>query len=434
MQKHFWYSIRWNTIDTLYYNSMLLAHYTALFWVADTATYGLIGTLFSVLYLITKGSNCGLDYSLAPFFARAARSKRLFWQIVGRQVVLHQLFLLVVALLLWWGHEWLLAGRNMLTSLSAVRHGWYGLLFGALVVGESSKKTLRTLGQLCFRNRRVAITEAIGITLYTSLFWGLYWFGCPINAALAFGPLLASSLVCNVLLAHGVWQWFRQLPQVEVGDQPINNLTGRIATSRFFTHMNQCANLLFSSNAIIPLFAYQFDLNHAGIITMLSYGTYCVTTIMTHIFGATASACFSIDHPDKHRVLSYLTKAIVFTLCAALAVGLFACGCLWLWHNEQTFSIPLSLCAVGILYYVLQYVLIPYEHWYIVNEKPHYIVVLNSINILCVYAALAGWLPFATSTTCTLVMLARLLTFAGAIALFLYHWHPARAKATAKPV
>ena len=202
----FWYQIFryglwWNTIESVGYYSIFLAHQLALYFVLDTAHYGYISALLSSIYALLIIVNLGLDYSLPLLLARYIKSKKHIIQLLFRlqllipQCIVHIFILISVAIFL----VWYCSFYNILP---------FPLLFllCSIFFLEGIRKTLRTTLQLLVKFKITALTELITLIVYVSTVWlSYYYYGflTPISVLLSM-PLFISLGSILPLLYQGI--------------------------------------------------------------------------------------------------------------------------------------------------------------------------------------------------------------------------------------
>src|SRR5579871_4111857 len=219
--------LRWNALESVWYQAALAGHQIMLFSLTSTSMFGFIGTVFSTLYLIVTITNFGLDSSLGTFFSYISDSKQAFRRIILPQLLPELFILLALAALF-------IFVRSLLNPYLPGTIQLDNLLIGALsilLLSEGLKKTLRTLLQLAFYNTITATVEIITITIYVGTVWTIYALGYPISLELIFFPMLITSCISTTVLASAVYVWYTTLPDSSSNATP--QLAGRILQNRF---------------------------------------------------------------------------------------------------------------------------------------------------------------------------------------------------------
>lgn len=306
-------TLRWLGFEAIAYQLLLLGHQLLLFRVAESATYGLIGATFSVVFLAVGIADCGFEMSISPFF----------YQLRGNRTTLCRFlfFNMLPGLVLWFIVSIVLItlkfAVSQLSSLMLV-------LLSGLILIETLRKPLRTVLHLAFLNKEVALVEVGSVVGYIATLWGLYALGFPVCLELVFVPLLVWSLVAVVILS---WVFFLFLSRLAVDDIPAMGWM-RIVRLRFFNYCTYLSHVVFSSNFLVPFFALQFGLVYAGVFKLMSHIAYSITTIVRKIFGVTSDAMLSrareMTLESRRNVFLQLTQrlhAVVYGILIFLCVN-----------------------------------------------------------------------------------------------------------------
>lgn len=293
-------SLRWLSFEAIAYQLLLVGHQLLLFRVAGYGSYGLIGAVFSLVYLTVTVADCGLEPSISPFFSALKKSRHAF-----RRFILVNLMpnIAVVAALTIsaFALKFLLTSSifHVIDTISTP----ILCILAALVLTETVKKSLRTILHLAFLNRAAAFIEVGTIVSYIGFVWILYGSGFAIGLPLVFAPMLVTSAVSMLLMVFFLWRFSATLPEKSA---PLL-LTKRVVKARFFNSLNQLSHTLFSSNFLVPFFAMQFGLAHAGVFKLVSHIAYAVTSILRKTFGLTSDAMLA-----KTKTMSLSVKREVF--------------------------------------------------------------------------------------------------------------------------
>src|SRR5579885_1486724 len=316
LYKKYTRSLQWNTIEAIVYQTILVGHQLLLFSNIDRSMYGLMGTLFSSIYLILPLINGGLDGSLAPFFDNITQSKQSL-----RALLIPHYFPELFAVLALIG-GWIIAKEQLISlvpTLSAAE-GMVVVSIFCIILSEGLKKTLRTLLQLAFLNHKTALIELMTLTSYTGIIWAAFLMGYSINLTLIFLPMALTSIFSTTLLAYSALQLYKELPDnphfsIEPG------LTKRMIKSRIFMTIHYMSHVIFSSNFLIPLYALSSGLQTAGIFKLVSTCIYAITTIVYKIFGLTSEALLTQvrnltqeTRQEAFAAITQLLHQVVFSL------------------------------------------------------------------------------------------------------------------------
>lgn len=421
LYRNFTRSMAWNAFESVLYQLALLGHQLVLFQATPHATYGLIGTIFSLIYLCALITNFGLDVSLGVFIKQATASrqnfKKLFYlQLLPEYTLLASFF--IIALLCQ-----PLLGQQLILQ--------YGLsksmivILASLVFFEGTKKTLRMILQLAFMNHKTAIVEVATIISYISMVWIGYFLGYPISIPLVFIPMLITSVLSWVVLCIFVYDFYRELPATSL-DEVSWDTQWRMVHNRFFNFLNQISHMVFSSNFLVPFFAVLFGLGQAGLLKIVSYISYCITVILQKVFGLSGNMLLAhlkdAPHEDKQHAFVIITNYLHQALYGIIIFFII---------NHQSLSYLNSLPAAGItlslmyLFLIINFsenFFIAYEKFYITQEKAGHlfmfnIIVMSLLGLVIYHAAVLSQL-----TLLLLIISIRLIAFLGLSFLSFYQW------------
>lgn len=419
--RHFMHSIRWNAFESITYQALLLAHQVALFSVTDYATYGLIGTLFSITYLLVIITNFGFDVSLSPFFTLLTKNKTYYKDILLLQLLPEYCILGILFACA------LLCKYLFFSSLLFFQSIDITMLFvlASLILFEGAKKTLRVLLQLACLSHKSAFIEVITIITYTSIVWIGYALGYPITLELVFIPLLLVSAASTVVLFFFVYDYYQELPENSESQLPPGT-QWRIMRSRVFNFLNQISHSFFSSNFLVPFFAILFGFNKAGILKLISSIIHCITLIIQKVFGVSGALFFSrlknMNLASKQNAFLIISNSLNHVLCGILIfIGinystLIAISSL----PDATLTIP-----IGCLFLIItlsESFFIAYEKFYINEERADYLFLFNLIVIGFLILLISNAQHFSQLTLMIAFIAIRLIAFISLSILSFQQW------------
>jgi len=368
------YSLKWISLESLTYQCILLLHQILLFKISGYKTYGAIGTIFSLVYFTVTITSFGLESSLSPFFQKLSKSRAAF-----RSFFLVQCIPTIVLSII--------AGTLFICFKYTGLSSGLMLLIALLIFTESIKKTLRGILYLAFENKINASVEIASILTYVFSVWLLYFIKKQVTLAIIFIPMFAVSLFSSALLFFFIYQFYKQLPRTKIPlDEEIS--CWRVAKCRLFNFINQFGHNMFSSNFLIPFFAFQFGLTQAGIFKLLSHISYGITSLMRKIFGWTSDSLLS---QAKHMTIVY--KRTVFSLITQRLNHVFYALLIFSAINASkliNYSHIINSYSNWILIYLFLLItlsdnlFITYEKFYIAEEKNHINLIFNTLSIVAI--------------------------------------------------
>ncbi len=409
-------SFRWLSFEALGYQSILLAHQLLLFRLSDYKTYGLIGAVFSLVYLVVAVSDLGLESSISPFFSFLIKGKSLFRRFIVLQLFPGILTVFGVFGVVFFAKSWIkLAVLSHISTVMLVS-------VGLLALSETVKKTVRTVMHLAFLNKEAAFIEVGTILGYVVLVWSFYFLGYPIGLPLIFVPMLVTSVVSTVVMIFLVWGFSVSLPMSTL---PVISQK-RVIVSRFFNYLSQLSHLIFSSNFLVPFFAFQFGLAHAGVFKLVSHIAYGVTSVLRKTFGLTSDAMLA-----KAKEMSLATKRAIFLrVTQKLHHALYGIIIFFAVNHAKILSSGSSSGGIdGSLVYLFLFIclsenfFIAYEKFYITQERAGSLLAFNVATMLLIYGVVRIGSHFSQLGVLVAIVAVRVCMFALLSMLSFYTWN-----------
>lgn len=382
LPSYFYFGIKWNSLEVIVYNILLILHQTILFYACKCSTFGLIATVFSSIYLSITIFNLGLDKSLTTFFKTISNNKESFISIFIKQALVQFLIILFFVILFFY-FRFKIYNFNLLTNSET-------LLIIGIFISESFRKTFKSLAQLAFLNNLTAILEIFAVLVYISVFWSMYYVQGYACLETALAPLFLESFLSLIILALILKKFYKNLSQKSHSSKKIS--LKEILFNRINIFANQITSLLFSSNFLLPITAFRFGLDTVGLLQISKSTINFLYLLLEKAFGITSGSLLtrvkydSIDIKQENYNLSvkslYQAIAIIFIIAIALSPFVF----LFLLKSFKTLTVLQAyLFAFAVLSNTL---FIPQEQLLLVEEKIYYLMYLNLLNALILLTAL----------------------------------------------
>lgn len=384
LHQKFNHGIWWNAIEAIPYQLILAAHNMVLFGVIGAQAYGLIGTLFSLIFLAVGVTSFGFESALTTFFADAQTSQAHYKKIIGWHYAPTIIGLIVAASLL----------PHMLHTATTP---CVAMIIVALIFVEGLKKGLRTLLHAAFYNRQTALIELFQVVTYVAIVWTGYGLGLHMDALLLFGSLLSVSTACLMMLGYYLYIFYSSLPTQDCVALPSANDTKKVRIAslvrqRCYTTVTTLSHQFFSGNALVPLFAYRFGLTSAGTLKIICTIAYGATVCIAKIFGSTSDALFAhVKHSklyEKQQAFFLVTQHLYATLYGVVLFG--ALAIVWLYMGDTAvFNDAHFACAL--LFFVIhisEQFFSTYERFFITENCARELMIFNGLTLGCLYAIL----------------------------------------------
>ena len=373
LYKRFINSVVWNAVESIVYHAVLLAHQIALFKTITPANYGLIGSIFAIIYLVITLMNLGLDASLAPFFTRFSTNRQAFYQFAITQILIN--YILYACILCGVFITQYFFAPSLFINVDTLSL----TLIAAIIATESIKRTAKVLLQLAFKFKYTVFGEIGTITMFVCLVWGGFIYGFELNSTLIFSSMLIVSIIETVLFCLFLYRWYQALPTHKIPTQ--QKIGWQIGKTRIFNYCNQISKLIISGNLLVPFFAASFGLESAGILKLASNITHSITTVLEKIFGTSSSVILAqarnMDLGAKQKLFLFMTNRSNQILLCCLVF------CLVNYHSLLDTSAT-SLLPILYLYFLIHFCdtfFIIYETFYVTEERANYLLLFNMISL-----------------------------------------------------
>lgn len=373
-------NIKWNGLAALYYQTLLTGLMLWLYPQLGATQYGIVGTLFALLYLTIELLDLGFEGALASSFSHWSSNRASFKRNCLYPACLQLLLLLGSAI---WlislavnCSDWFASSFQCHLLTPAI---WYCL--GLLLFSEGLHKILRAIAQLLFLHKVLALAQVVNITVYLWLVFSTWYLvpgilGSSFSALAIFLPLLISTGLSCLILALKLAQIYHQLPLTNTGPQT-DRLEQNAPTTANVRTPEQLVNPLnsppsFSGSPASPSYTSKSVLltktywqNRSWVyvnqLSKLVYNGNLLVTILASLFGVTLIAPLKLAYRLASYVKYVLYHAIGLPVRTLLAqeqgLKTVKSANLWrtifstpFWRSTLIFSL-LSICIIILITY-----------------------------------------------------------------------------------
>lgn len=420
LHKKFYYALTWNSIESVIYQLLLLSHQILLFHTVGSEKYGLIGFVFSFIYLSIALVNFGFDDSIAPFFSLATINKHNFKRLFIPQICFEIIILVSYSIFLFF------MAPALVHKIPIILHNPMLLyLICGIIISEGMKKTMRSFLHIAFVNKKTTVIELATIMMYITTVWAYYLLGFPITFSLLLIPLFFTSCVGSIILGYTIYQWFKQLPNSKA--TPITtHIIKRIIKNRFFAYLIQLNHQFFSGNFLVPLFALQCGLQCAAVVKLASHIIHTISSIINKIIGPTSVALLAHyknkDLIEKRKAFFIATGSIHQLLYAFFIFFFINYKKLILFCDSPHVLSYWPFIFLFMTIHFSEHFFTIYEKFYITEEKIEYLLLLHCITTASMYTAINH--AFSPSPLIILISIAciRIVSFITLQYLSFYLW------------
>lgn len=405
----FFKSIRWNFLDACIYQTVLTGHYAALFFATTPAFFGMMGTLFSLVFLLATVANAGLDTTFSAFYTRVVSSRFQMRTIIMRHLgatTVIACILGMLMLLLWISLPYGMPPFSLSLALT---------LLGILIC-ESIKKSLRMLLQLAFRTPIVAGIESATVVGYVGSVWLGHLCGVPLTLMHLFLPMLICWLGATLASVFFVYQLYRELPPLPTAlTEPISQ--NLFIKNRFLNLLNQLVHQLFSSNFLVPLFALRGGFAVAGQLKLVCYISYGITSALQKIIGFSASALFAqlVGKESKNmRHAFMLVQKTLLLFLASIFLLTMVIGIGFLFFTQAPLSQQSPHLVILALIFSMQLsenFFTAFERFLIVKEQALFLTIVNGGTAAALYLTIHATGQLSLLSTLSVLLAIRICAF-----------------------
>jgi hypothetical protein len=379
-------------IEALVYQLLLVIHQTMLYATIDRHIYGVVGTVFSLVYLGATIINIGFDQALAAQFQTARQNRLAFKQLVGYQAGCN----LLLAVLLLFPLYYCMATLYQLPYNSTQL-----VIIMLCIIIETYKKSSKNIMYLMLRHRFIALSELMHIVSYVAAVWLSLYAGIQPSLTLFFVPLIIISAVQTGLHGVIIMRYYYQLPDAD--DCSIDWFS--VARERCAHYLYQLSHTIYSANLLVPLFATTFGMELAGLLKFASMIAYSINSIIRHTFGAACTGIFSAlqraSLADKQQAFASVDSYLITTGITILSCLSMLCGIAYV-CNAYAF-LPIITVGAFLLLIFSEHLIITHEQFMVLEGKAWHLFICNGIALMPLV------LLYTTFTTSVLELLVALI-------------------------
>lgn len=369
-------SFRWNIFGSISYEGLKVAHQTFLLYVINAQSYGLIGSVFSIIYLVIYLSKFGIGDTLAPFLNTFIESKKNFVQLFIKNYVLPQIVVFSIAAII--------ATYFYSNSFFNNAQSPYLILLPLIIICEGMRIFFRRFLHIIFFSKATVIVETVLMFFFLFLVWFPYLIlGFPMTPNLIFIPYFLDSVVAIIIFTFMIIKFYKTLPNTETSYP--KNFWIRILKSRFFNYSIQVSKNFFTGNFLTPFFASQFGLVEAGIFNFANHLAESIKSVMkvTILFSGNAllakikTAALSVKR-DAFKMLGEKLNLIIYPIIIFLLINYKPLLNLKAATNITGEALLLTLVFLIITF--MDHFFLIYEQFYIVEEQAHKLFIFKILE------------------------------------------------------
>jgi len=237
--------------------------------------------------------------------------------------------------------------------------------------------------------------------------------------------MFITSCISTIILSIFVYDFYKKLP-ADSQSKFDCQFHIRVIKCRVFNFFNQISHILFSGNFLVPFFAIQFGLKHAGIFKLISHICYGVTIIVRKIFGWTSDALLSqtkeMEMRSKRDIFSVITQKLHHVLYGIAIFLIINHNKLLTYYTTNQDQINWSLLYCFIIITLSESFFIPYEKFYIAEEKTAQLLIFNLFSIALLMTVISYAPHFSQLFILVSIISIRATLFATLSTISFYRW------------
>lgn len=405
IQQQFTRSFRWTLAGSITYEVLKTAHCFFLLQLLPPAIYGAMGSLFSLIYLVTYIADMGATNSLPPFINLATQSKQTFKRFLFSFSLFPHLPIII-------------ACATIATYFAAIKLNFLPFLFiiPLIIILETIRSFLRLLLHTIFQAKRIVLAELAIFIAYATAIWIPYLFsGIKPTLNQIFIIHLCDSAIIVTVFATLTHKYYTKLPNNTEASFP-ENIRQRLIKTRLFNYLLRVTRNMFTSNFLTPLFAIKFGLASAGLFYFASTLASSIQAIVKSVIGYSGNALLANikNSPqnvktDAFNTLCQKLMSIVAPIIIFLAINHKTIIKLGTSGNQTSFTLSLSLLFLIISFTEFFFVL--YEQFYIIEEAANKLFYFKIFELAAFYGLITSDLTSSPITTLVGLIVIRMISF-----------------------
>jgi len=371
---------RWSFLGSIIFESTHIIHNSLMFYILGSSYYGLLGSLFSIIYLIINIVDFGFEDSFSTFLHSITQNKQTFKKVFPLYVLPQIFFLGLGSIVAFYFYKTIFF--HSYQQLAAP-------FFFFLIISEGIRIFFRRFLHNIFFNKATVIAEQVLAFVYYATVWTSYYFlSQPLTIKLIFIPYLINSLFAIIIFIGMIIRFYKTLSDTDLASP--KNLWRRILKARYYNYLINIEKFLISGNFLVPFFATMFGLRQAGlfkIATIVAHSIKALVKSAIHFSGAALLASLktksvSVKKEAFYALSGKLNHIIIFVaLFLTVNYNLFS-----LFHSISPYlqsAWQYAFIFIGIT--LIHQLFVVYEQFYIIEEFANKLFIIKSIEFILFY-------------------------------------------------
>ncbi|MBU4269865.1 hypothetical protein L6269_00250 [Candidatus Dependentiae bacterium] len=383
----------------------------------STQDYGLMASIFSIIYLTIYISEFGISQSVPVFINLFLKNKFNFKKLLYKIYLLPQVIIFIIA-----GLVTTLFYKN---SIFINTNSPYLLLIPVIILFEGIRIFLRRFLHTIFLSKQVVIVESILMILFLSSIWAPYFFfNQIITLNLIFISFLINSILALICFMVFIKNYQSTLPNIQ--ENLDKKILHKIFKSRFLNYFINLDKNFFTGNFLTPFFASNFGMLEAGIFNLANHIAESIKAITKSTVIFSGGSLFA-----KLKSKSLRVKRTIFKLiCENINKIIYPIVIFIVINNKLFFGSTaidklsnsiITLTGLFFLITCLEYFFTAYEQFFVIEEKTEKLLLLKLFEFLMFYIVI----NFNGASILTILLgllITKLISFAATSLTAFYIW------------
>jgi len=406
LKKKFQHACRWIVCGSILFESAKVFHnYFLIRYLNNQAYFGIIGSLFSMIYLTARIIDLGAANSTPPYFAQFSKSKQNFKKLLFFYFFLPSIPFAIIAPFI---------TLHVFTTKFPHTH-LFLFMIPMLIVLEAIRSFFRLFLHLTGKTAKVVGFELFAVSVFFSLIWGpLLIFKVKPTLNQLFLPFLVDTIISVIYMSILVYQFYKTLPD----DQSTIRITmwKKLSQIRGLNFMLRAGRDIFTSNLLTPLFAVKCGLPQAGLFYFANQLARLLQEVLKGplIYPGNALLASLKEGPMHHKKAAFaeltlklsalLAPIVIYLLINYRALARLA-------KDNSATGLTINFTLLLLLITTSESCFIVYEQFYIIEEATAKLFIFKLIDFSLFYILIFSQTTLQPISALTSIIAIRALSF-----------------------
>ncbi len=380
LKKKFQAACRWIVFGSVIFESCKVIHnFFLIQYLNSTAFYGVIGSLFSMVYLTARIIDLGATNSIPPYWHQFTKSKQNFTKLLFNYFFIPSIPLALIAPFV---TLYVFDTKFPNTNL-------FLFMLPALIVLEAIRSFFRLFLHVAGKTSKVVGFELFAFFFFLCLIWApLLVLKMEPTLNMLFVPFLIDTVISLIFMSSLVYGVYKKLPDAPSTIQP--SIWKKLSQIRLLNLLLRSGRDIFTDSLLTPLFAIKCGLAQAGLFYFASQLARLLREILKGPLIYSGNALLaelkegSIHHKKAAfaelslKLMTILTPIIVFLFVNYHALILIA-------KSNSATGLTINFTLLFLLITLSESLFIMYEQFYIIEEATSKLFLFKIIDFALFY-------------------------------------------------